>query len=383
MATGGPRLGDRRAPPAPDRRLILIPHLRSALRSLGELWLIVIRHLRSALHLLGELWLIVIPRLRSAGDWLGERYHRTPLPSAVNRSVAAVMPRLRSAGHWLGERYRRTLRPSRARLGVAAASVAALAGIIAGVTATAAPSASAAAPARAASRAAGGHAAAHGTDAASAATLWSWRAALKARPAPPAQPQPASRPAAPAPVAAEHPAPAHPAAPAAPARPAAPAAPARPAAPAPPPQPYLIYDSVEPNAIPPGQDVATYATGPYAASPSELGGAAHVMWIDVYGTDYAASALDVEPTDATPTQAADWAYNRLRLYPGALAHIYTNISEWPEVQQACSWLPASMQARIRWWIADPTGVPHLVPGSQATQWYWGQNYDISTAAPDF
>ena len=40
-----------------------------------------------------------------------------------------------------------------------------------------------------------------------------------------------------------------------------------------------------------------------------------------------------------------------------------------------------MQHQVRWWIADPTGVPHVVPGAQATQWYWGHNYDISTALP--
>jgi hypothetical protein len=42
-----------------------------------------------------------------------------------------------------------------------------------------------------------------------------------------------------------------------------------------------------------------------------------------------------------------------------------------------------MRARIRWWIADPTGTPHIVPGSNATQWYWGTGYDESTALPGF
>jgi hypothetical protein len=59
------------------------------------------------------------------------------------------------------------------------------------------------------------------------------------------------------------------------------------------------------------------------------------------------------------------------------------LSEWPSVQAACATLPASMRSRIRWWIADPTGVPHIVPGSDATQWFWGANYDISTATPRF
>jgi outer membrane biosynthesis protein TonB len=335
------------------------------------------------------------PRLRALAAYLAPRL----------RALAAYLaPRLRALAAYLSARvralagscrklYHEAPGPSRLKLGVAAGSLAALAGVLAGVAVTAAPSAGAASPAATV------HAAAGHLDTASGPANWSWRSALAASPV---QAQLASKAAVQAPDAAQHAAaPARPAAPAAPARPAAPAAPARPAAPAAPAaparpaapakpaapapaaQPYLIYDSVQPTAIPAGSNMATYATGPYSATPSETAGASHVMWIDVYGTDYNASALDVEPSDATPAQAADWAYNRLRLYPHALAHIYTNISEWPEVQQACAWLPASMQARIRWWIADPTGVPHLVPGSQATQWYWGQNYDISTAAPDF
>jgi hypothetical protein len=42
-----------------------------------------------------------------------------------------------------------------------------------------------------------------------------------------------------------------------------------------------------------------------------------------------------------------------------------------------------MQSKVRYWIADPTGVAHVVHGSNATQWYWGQNYDITTANPGF
>ena len=41
------------------------------------------------------------------------------------------------------------------------------------------------------------------------------------------------------------------------------------------------------------------------------------------------------------------------------------------------------QSHVRYWIADPTGVPHVVPGSSATQWYWGSSYDITTANPNF
>jgi len=145
-----------------------------------------------------------------------------------------------------------------------------------------------------------------------------------------------------------------------------------------------MYDSVIPSAIPRHHVAAVYATGPYTASPSQVAGrGGAVVWIDVIGSDPNASALDVEPSDATPAVAADWARHRLSLHPHAVARIYTMISEWPAVKAAIAGLPKSMQSRVRWWIADPNGVPHLVPGSDATQWYWGSSYDISTVTPRF
>jgi hypothetical protein len=42
-----------------------------------------------------------------------------------------------------------------------------------------------------------------------------------------------------------------------------------------------------------------------------------------------------------------------------------------------------MHSHVKYWIADPTGYEHIVPGSSATQWYWGQNYDISSVAAGF
>lgn len=159
---------------------------------------------------------------------------------------------------------------------------------------------------------------------------------------------------------------------------------ARPApAPAPPPQPYNFYDSVTPSAMPANNAMAAvYATGKFPASASQVAGRP-VLWIDVTGTDYAAAALDVEPGNVTPSQAGTWAYNRLNQNPKATAILYTFRAEWPQVQAAVGTLPSWMQSHIRWWIADPNGVPHMVPGAQATQWYWGQGYDESTALPGF
>jgi hypothetical protein len=152
----------------------------------------------------------------------------------------------------------------------------------------------------------------------------------------------------------------------------------------PPARPYQMYDSVTPSAIPGGKAVATYADGPYAASPSQVTGHSSVTWIDTNGSDpKGANALDVEPGDATPQMAATWAAQRLDAHPHGIAVIYTMRSDWAATQAAISGLPRWQQHGVRYWIADPTGVPHLVPGSSATQWYWGTNYDISTVSPGF
>jgi hypothetical protein len=148
-------------------------------------------------------------------------------------------------------------------------------------------------------------------------------------------------------------------------------------------KPYLLYDSVTPSAIPAGHAIATYATGNYAISPAQVADRKTVIWIDTTGTYTEASALDIEPGDATPEQAATWTWQRLHDHPDAIARLYCSQSEWPAVQAAVASLPASMRSHIRWWIADPTGVEHMVPGSDATQWYWGPGYDISTALPRF
>jgi hypothetical protein len=149
--------------------------------------------------------------------------------------------------------------------------------------------------------------------------------------------------------------------------------------PAQPTAPYEFYDSTTPSQIPAGQhEIATYANGAYAVSPSQVSGK-QVLWVDTNGSDPSANVLDVEPGDATPAQAAQWVQQRETQHPGQLAVVYTMMSDWGAAQQAISALPHSMQANVRWWIADPTGTPHIVPGATATQWYWGPNYDISSA----
>jgi hypothetical protein len=155
-------------------------------------------------------------------------------------------------------------------------------------------------------------------------------------------------------------------------------APARHHAPA---GPYHIWDSVTPSSLPAGHAAAVYANGAYAASPAQVAGHKTLLWIDTNGTNPGANVLDVEPGDATPAGAAAWAQQRLATHPGSVAIIYTMLSQWQQVKNHVAHLPRAQQANVRYWIADPTGVDHIVPGASATQWYWGQNTDISTATP--
>ncbi len=111
-------------------------------------------------------------------------------------------------------------------------------------------------------------------------------------------------------------------------------------------KPYLIYDSTTPSAIPAHRNAAAYATGNYAASPGQMTGRHQVLWIDTTGYDPHASVLDVEPGDATPALAANWAKNRLAADPHAVARLYTFRNEWPAVQAAVA-RPAA-----------PDAVPH-------------------------
>jgi hypothetical protein len=160
---------------------------------------------------------------------------------------------------------------------------------------------------------------------------------------------------------------------------------AAPHAPAPPPQalPYLIYDSVTPTSVPWGKSVAAYANGNFRASVSDVAHHNNVVWIDVNGSNPGAMVLDVEPGDATPAGAAQWVQARLNSHRNSIAIVYTFRNAWPSVKHYVGGLPSWMKSRVHYWIADPTGVPHVIPGSSATQWYWGKSYDISTANHNF
>lgn len=134
----------------------------------------------------------------------------------------------------------------------------------------------------------------------------------------------------------------------------------------------LMFDSVTPQAIPPNpQIVAAYIDGRYAnyTQARALFPAATLLSITVFG-NLRANVVDVEYGDATPATAA--AGVKAGLYPT----VYCNLSTISAVVAAMDGTP------FQWWAAHPTGTPHLVPGSIATQYAWPGygspgNYDIS------
>ncbi|HEX9040963.1 MAG TPA: hypothetical protein VF838_08020 [Trebonia sp.] len=133
--------------------------------------------------------------------------------------------------------------------------------------------------------------------------------------------------------------------------------------------------------VPHGKIAAVCANGAAAASGNQVAHQKSVLWIGTDGSNPGATVLDVEPGDATPHGAAVWVQQRLSKPPSSVATAYTMRSSWQAVKDNVAHLPKWQQDKVRYWIADPTGVQHMVPGADATQWYWGANIDISVANP--
>lgn len=134
------------------------------------------------------------------------------------------------------------------------------------------------------------------------------------------------------------------------------------------------YDAVEVAALPPGGGFyLAYLDGAwptYAAVKARFP-TSNIVTVTVTG-NLAADIVDVESGDVTPQDAAAW------LRAGKGKGVYSDTSTKPALDVAC--------AGLSWWwfAADPTGVPHIVPGSLATQYAWPGhgspgNYDISQA----
>jgi hypothetical protein len=139
-----------------------------------------------------------------------------------------------------------------------------------------------------------------------------------------------------------------------------------------------FYDSAS-GTFPAGTtEVALYRNGLYAFPPSEVSKLWRIRWIDVDGDNPAGcSILDIETGDASPGMIPGWCSERDKAVQDSLFRLYCNLSTWPAVKAIVRTLPYAQKRRVRYWIANPTGVRHLVPGSSATQYEWGENTDTN------
>ena len=147
----------------------------------------------------------------------------------------------------------------------------------------------------------------------------------------------------------------------------------------------LLQDSTDPAAIVAPEAVAGYIDGLYrwpAEAWASFPGIPHVT-ITVLGI-HGARVCDCETGDLSSGAAAAWAVGEL--WSLRRPTIYCNRSTWPQVIAALAGLKVT-PSQVDWWIADPTGTPHLIEGTVATQYAWHQlgqvaaNVDLSLCAP--
>lgn len=143
-----------------------------------------------------------------------------------------------------------------------------------------------------------------------------------------------------------------------------------------------MYDSTRPWLIPnSAQYIAIYYNGAYAADRAKVQAQyprARIFTIDVLGTAAAQCGIaDVETGDMTPADVPGWVDERLAAGPNFLARLYSNLSTWPAVKAEVAKLSAAARQHVVYFVANPTGAPHIVPGSDGTQYEWGSEWDAS------
>ena len=136
-----------------------------------------------------------------------------------------------------------------------------------------------------------------------------------------------------------------------------------------------MYDAVNASQIPTTASiVAGYVDGPVSAWTStdwDRFPNARFLAITVTGAN-GANVIDCENGDVSVQTALDWATrNRNRI-------IYVNRSTFESNLSAFQ----AVAAFTHFWIADWTNIPHLYPGSLATQWTSGSGFDQSLIRTD-
>lgn len=150
----------------------------------------------------------------------------------------------------------------------------------------------------------------------------------------------------------------------------------------------VMYDSVEWQLIPHNAlYLAVYGNGDFAVDTGEVAATfpkARIYIIDVKGTDPGASIKDVETGDIHPENIHEAVNMRLDAHPDALCRVYVNLDNWAATKANIRTnVTAERQQQVRWWVANPTGLAHFVPGSNATQYRWGEQFDTSLIGRNF
>lgn len=145
----------------------------------------------------------------------------------------------------------------------------------------------------------------------------------------------------------------------------------------------LMYDDVTVSRIPSNaQAVACYAVGSFANCGSMAQAFPHAYRVSITPTwSGRANILDVEPGDATPSQAGPWVKADIAAgfkRPG----IYASLSTMSAVRAS---LNAAGLSRSQYflWDAHWTFTPQLDAGYDATQWYGGNIIDKSQVTKEF
>lgn len=151
-----------------------------------------------------------------------------------------------------------------------------------------------------------------------------------------------------------------------------------------------MYDSVQWQLIPRNAlYIAVYSNGQFAADTGEVAKTfpnARIYAIDVNGTDPDASIKDVETGDISVDNLPQVIERRFAAHPDAKCRVYCNLSTWPSVKQViAAGVNTQNLDQIYYWIANPTfpPFPHFVPGSNATQYAFGDKYDTSLIGDAF
>lgn len=144
-----------------------------------------------------------------------------------------------------------------------------------------------------------------------------------------------------------------------------------------------MYDAVTVSNIPHNPEaVAGYVGGSFANYNELLHDFPHAKHLSIaVSASEDAECLDIEKGDAVPAQAPEWVR---RQHARGLKRpcLYAASSEMPSVLGAV--LGNGIERNeIRIWTAHWTNVPHVEPGSDATQYAGGQVLDKSQCLPTF